>query len=62
MLDLLQPFTERLEKNEIHLPQLRQVKSDPKHEVVEEHSLDEKLPSVATHAGRNTLAKDTKSK
>ena len=38
------------------------VRCGPKHEVVEEQSLDEKLPSVATHAGRNILAKDTKSK
>ena len=37
-------------------------RGDPTHEVVEENSLDEKLLSVATDAGRDTLAKETKSK
>ena len=61
MLDLLQPFTEGLEKRDSS-SLTPTIGRDPKHEVVEEQSLDEKLPSVATHAGRNALAKDTKSK
>ena len=46
----------------MQLPQLRQRRGDPKHEVVEEQSLDKKLLSVVTDAERDTLAKDTKSK
>ena len=35
---------------------------EPTHEAVEEQSHDEKLPSVATDAGRDTLAKGAQSK
>ena len=35
---------------------------DPEHDVVEEKSIDDKLPSVVTNAGVDTLAKETKCK
>ena len=41
----------------MHLPQHRQDGGDPTHEVVEEQSHDETLPSVATDAGGDTLVK-----
>ena len=59
MLDLLQPHLQKDWKNEMHLRQLRQ----PTHEVVEEQSRDEKLPSVVTDAGGERYSgKDTKKK
>ena len=61
MLDLLQPFTEGLEERDAS-SRTPAAGSDPAHEVVEEQSHDEKLPSVATDAGRDTLAEDTKSR
>ena len=45
----------------MHLPQLQKQRDDPKHEVVEEQSLDEKLPSVLTDAEGGTRATDAKS-
>ena len=61
MLDLSQQFTEGLEERDS--PSSTPTGGDdPKHEVVEELSLDQKLPSVVTDAGGDTLAKDTESK
>ena len=48
-------------KKEMHLP-LPTARGEPTREVVEEQSHDEKLPSVVTDAGGDTLATDTKSK
>ena len=61
MLDLVKPFTEGLKEQDASslTPTLGAL---PKHEVVEEKPLDDKLPSVVTDAERDTLAKDTKSK
>ena len=61
MLDLLQPFTEGLEE-QVASSSTPTARGGPKHEVVEEQSLDEKLPSVVTDAVGDTLAEDTKSK
>ena len=61
MWDMLQPFTEGLEEYDASSPTPK-AGGGPKHEVDEEQSLDEKLPSGVTDAGRDTLAKDTKSK
>ena len=61
MLDLLKPFTEELQERDASSSNPT-TRGDPKHEVVKEQSLDETLPSVATDAARDTLAKDTKSK
>ena len=56
MFDLSQPFTERLEERDAS-SSTPTARCDPEHEVVEEQSLDEKLPSVVTDAARGTLAK-----
>ena len=56
MLDLLKPFTAG-SKGRVASSSTRTDRGDPKHEVVKPKSLDEKLPSVVTDAGRgDTLA------
>ena len=60
-LDLLQPFTEGLE--ELDAPSSSPTaEGGPTHEVVEEKSLDDKLPLNVTDAERDTLAISAKSK
>ena len=61
MLDLLQPFTEGLVERDAS-SSTATAWNDSKQEVVEEQHIDEKLPSVATDAGRDSLAQNTKSK
>ena len=61
MLDLLQPFAEGIRARDAS-SSTPTARGGPTHEVVEEQSHDEKLPSVAADAGGDTLAKDTKSK
>ena len=51
MLDLLTPFTEGLEECDAS-SSTPTAGRDPKHEVVEEKSLDEKHPSVVPDAAR----------
>ena len=60
MLDLSKPFTEGLEEYYVS-SSTPKARSDPKHDD-EEKSLGDKLPSVVTDAGRDTLPKDSKSK
>ena len=48
-------------KNTMYLLQLQRSSCDPKH-VDEEKHFDDKLPSMVTDAGRDTPAKETKSK
>ena len=60
MLELLMPFTERLKEYDTSTA-TPNAGGGPQH-VVEEKPLDDKLPSVVTDAGRDTLEKETKSK
>ena len=60
MLDLLKPLTEGLKEYDVS-SSIPNARNGPKH-VDEEKPLDDKLPSVVPDAGRDTLAKDTKSK
>ena len=60
-LDLLKPFAEGIEERDAS-SSTPTAGGDFTHEVVEEQSLDEKLPSFATDAGGYILAEDTKSK
>ena len=61
MLDVLQPFTQGFEERDAS-SSTATAWCGHTHEVVEEQSHHEKFPSVATDTGRETLAKDTKSK
>ena len=50
MLNLLKPFSQRLTE-QVASSSTPKAGGDLKHEVVEEQSLDDKLPSVVTDAG-----------
>ena len=60
MLDLLQPFTEELEEDDVCSSTPRS-RGDPQH-VDEEKPLEDKSTSVVPDAGEDTLAKENKSK
>ena len=61
MLDPLEPFAEGPEEYDAS-SSTPTARGAAKHAVVEENSLRDKISLVVTDAGRETLAKDTKSK
>ena len=61
MLDPLEPFSEGPEEHDAS-SSTPTAGGAAKHEVVEETSLGDKISLVVTNAGRETLAKDNKSK